>query len=300
MAYPTLATRAPAWKTGIATVCAILLALLFFSAGIWKMVGPYDWAAKMRQALIPGSLSLFTAVSFGLAETFAATLLVIPRFRRWGAILTGLMLVAFMIFVGINYNTLRGADCSCFPWLKRSIGPGFFVGDAAMLLMAIIAGWWSRPVHGFKTAGILLGGIAICSAIGFALDNGRQSGAMAPESIIVDGKPISLHEGKVLLYFFDPECSHCDAAARRMAKHTWVDVKIIGLPSRVPQFGAYFMTSTNLKAPLSPDHDALKKIFPFGDPPYAVPLINGRQKASLSQFDEAEPEATLRKFGFIE
>ena len=300
MAYPSVATTTSGWKNMVAAVCAILLAILFLSAGVWKMTGPFDWAAKMRQALVPGSLSLFTAVSFGLAETFAAILLIIPRFRRWGAILTGLMLVAFMLFVGINYNALRGADCSCFPWLKRTIGPGFFVGDGIMLLMAILAGVWSKPAQGMRTAAMVLGGVAVCSAIAFGIDNGRQSGAMAPETILVDGKSVSLHEGKVLLYFFDPECSHCFAAAKQMAKHTWVDVKIIGLPSRVPQFASDFMITTNLKASISPDHNALKKVFPFGDPPFAVPLVNGRQKASLAQFDEAEPEATLRKFGFIQ
>ncbi len=50
----------------------------------------------------------------------------------------------------------------------------------------------------------------------------------------------------------------------------------------------------------SPEHDALKKLFPFGDPPYAVALGHGRQKAAWSRFDEAEPEASLRQLGFIE
>ncbi len=290
----------PAWKNWIAIISGVLLAIIFIGAGLYKMTGPYEAAARMRNALVPGSLSLFTAVSFGLAETFAGILLLIPSMRRLGGWLTALMLIAFMVFIGVNYTALQGADCTCFPWLKRAIGPGFFIGDGVMLLLAVLAVVYSKPSANLKQAGMILGAVGLCAAIAFGLDNARQSGTMAPEKITVDGKPTSLHEGKIFLYFFDPECSHCDAAARRLAKHTWNDVKIIGLPSRVPQFGAYFMTSTNLKGLLSPDHNDLKKVFPFGDPPYAVPLLNGRQQAALSQFDGVEPEATLRKLGFIQ
>jgi hypothetical protein len=86
-----------------------------------------------------------------------------------------------------------------------------------------------------------------------------------------------------------------------MGKHTWKpDVKIVGLPTRVQQFGQYFMESTGLKGVNSLDHESLKKLFPHGDPPYGVVLEHGRMKTGLQRFDEAEPEATLRKNGFID
>ncbi len=116
----------------------------------------------------------------------------------------------------------------------------------------------------------------------------------------MDGAPFSLQTGRILLYFYDPECSHCDAAARRMAKHTWKNVTIIGLPTRVPQFGKYFMDSTGLKGKNSPDHVELKKIFPFGDPPYGVALEHGRMKTGLRVFEGSEPETTLRQLGYID
>jgi hypothetical protein len=85
-----------------------------------------------------------------------------------------------------------------------------------------------------------------------------------------------------------------------MAKHTWKDVRIIGLPTRVPRFAQYFMDSTGLKGKNSPDHESLKKLFPFGDPPYGVALENGRMKAGLQRFDAEEPEAALRQLGWIQ
>ena len=60
------------------------------------------------------------------------------------------------------------------------------------------------------------------------------------------------------------------------------------------------MDSTRLKGKNSPDHVALKALFPFGDPPYGVALEHGRMKAGLQRFDADEPEAALRKLGFIE
>ena len=51
-----------------------------------------------------------------------------PRYRRWGAWLIALMLVAFMGYIGLRYQALVGRDCSCFPWLKRAVTPALFRG----------------------------------------------------------------------------------------------------------------------------------------------------------------------------
>ena len=40
-------------------------------------------------------------------------------------------------------------DCSCIPWLKRVVGPGFFIGDGVMLLLAFFAGLGARRSEGF-------------------------------------------------------------------------------------------------------------------------------------------------------
>src|SRR5436190_1606615 len=87
---------------------------------------------------------LTSALFLGIVETFAGVLVLVPRFRRWGATLGGLLLVVFMIYIGVNYEALRGAECSCFPWVKRAVGPGFFIGDGVMLGLAALAGFWAK------------------------------------------------------------------------------------------------------------------------------------------------------------
>lgn len=302
MAHPRLGAGVdlPAWKSVLSVAFAVLLALLFIAAGVWKTTDPFGWAARLAQAKFPGSLSVPAAMLLGIGELFSAALLLIPRFRRWGAWLTGLMLVVFMLYVGYWYDALRGEDCSCFPWIKRTIGPGFFAGDGVMLLMAVIAGLWARPSEGLRGAAMILGAIAVFAGVSLGVAMTQNSGAKAPEFITVDGKQTSLASGRVFLYFYDPECAHCDEAARRMSKWNWKDTRVIGIPTRQPQFAVEFMQTTGLKGGNSLDLALLKSAFPFGDPPYGVALENGRQKASLQIFDKREPEETLRKLGSIE
>jgi len=290
----------PAWKNVVAWVCAIGVGIFFIGAGLWKLTDHLGAATRMSQMLVPASLSVFTAVFFGIAEVFGGLLLLIPRYRRWGALLCTGMLIAFMVYMAWNYTALQGLDCTCFPWLKRAVGPAFFWTDGAMIAMAVLAGWWANHSAGVKGAGLIFGTVLVLAGVAYGVTESRQSGTPAPASITVDGQPYSLQQGRILLYFYDPECSHCNAAAKQMSKFKWNDVKIIGLATRVPQFAAYFMESTGLNGKNSPDHESLKKLFPFGDPPYGVVLEHGRMKTGLQRFDEAEPEATLRKLGYIE
>ncbi|MBI4875857.1 MAG: hypothetical protein HY822_14570 [Acidobacteria bacterium] len=295
MAQPPLA----AWKTVAAVVCAVLLGLLFLISGVWKITDPYRAATLMTQALVPHALSLPAAIGFGVGETFAAVLLLVPRYRRWGAWLTALMLVAFLAYFTIFYAQLRGQDCNCFPWVKRAVGPEFFLGDAVMLFMAIVAGWWARPSAGMRTAAIVLGAVAVFAFASFGIHAARQTGVRAPDSVTVDGRPFSLQQGRVFLYFFDPECAHCDLAARRMAKYNWGDTAVLVVPTAQPQFTGQFLQSTGLRALVTYDLAPLRQVFSFVSGPYAVALENGRQKVGLGSFEGDEPEATLRGLGFV-
>ena len=195
-----------------------MLGLIFLGSGLWKLTDAPGAAVRMAQARVPQSLSLAAAIGFGIAETFTAVLLLLPRFRRWGAWLGGALLIAFMIFIGINYNALRGAECSCFPWVKRAVGPGFFIGDGLLLLLAVCAGKWARRAQGMRAAIMILGAVTLFAAGSYGVAAMRQTGTKAPDTVTVNGKPYSLQEGKILIFYFDPECLHCLDAAKRMSK----------------------------------------------------------------------------------
>ena len=287
------------WKTTLSWVGAVLLALVFLVSGLWKLTDPHGAAVRLAQARVPQGLSLAAAIGFGIAETFAAVLLLVPRFRRWGAWLGGALLIAFMIFIGINYNALRGAECSCFPWVKRAVGPGFFIGDGIMLALAVAAGVWARRAQSVRYAMLILGAVTLFAAGSYGVAAMRQTGTKAPDTVTVNGKPYSLQEGQILIFYFDPECLHCLDAAKRMSKLNWGDTRIVAVPINVPQFAQGFLDDTHLNAVLSNDLPQLKKIFPFVSAPAGVALVNGREKMALTQFDEPEPVDTLKKLGFI-
>lgn len=290
----------PLWKNAVAMACAVLLALLFLVSGVWKVTDPIRAATLMTQALIPHVLSLPAALAFGIGETFGAVLLLIPRYRRWGAWLIALMLVGFLGYFGIFYNQLRGQDCNCFPIIKRAVGPAFFISDTIMLVMAVVAGWWARPSAGVRNAAIILGAVAVFACASFGVHASRQTGLKAPDVVTVENQPFSLQQGKIFLYFFDPECSHCDAAARAMAKYNWGATKVIVVPTAQPQFTGQFLQATGLRALVTYDQEALRKVFSFVSGPYGVALEGGRQKAAITLFEGAEPENTLRGLGFVD
>ncbi len=289
-----------AWKGVLAALSAVLLGLLFIIAGVWKITDPMAAAERMRQALVPPVLSLPAAIGFGIAETVAGAWLIVPRFRRWGAWLAGLMLVAFLVYIGVNYGALRGEDCNCFPWVRRAVGPVFFLSDVVMLLMAVAAGAWTRPSSGRRSALMVAGVIVVFALVSFGVAAVRQKTVFAPPTILVEGRPFSLEHGRVFIYFFDPECAHCDQAARWMSQYRWRNVVLISVPTAQPQFAQQFVQSTGFASRISTDAEPLRQVFRFLDPPYGVALENGRQRIAISHFDREQTERILREIGFVE
>jgi uncharacterized membrane protein YphA (DoxX/SURF4 family) len=288
------------WTKFAATIASILLALIFLSSGIWKITDPFKWSQFLGDFRVPSSLAMPFTLSLGIGETFAAVLILVPRFRRWGAVLVGLLLLAFMIYIGANYSALVGKECSCFPIVKRTIGPGFFIGDGVMLVLAVLAGMWSRRSDNVKVAMMILGAVAVFAGVSYGMNAARMTGIKAPDSITVDGKPLSLQSGHVFVFFYDPMCMHCDAAARRMSKLNWKDTNVVSIPIDQPQFAASFLHDTGLKAGTSLDVKPMRDLFSFVNAPYGVALVDGRQKAAIGTWDDAEPAKTLRQIGFVD
>jgi uncharacterized membrane protein YphA (DoxX/SURF4 family) len=289
------------WPGILNWTCAILIAIVFLAAGLWKATDPTGAAVRLAQAKVPESLSVLAAVLFGIAETFTGVLLLIPRFRRWGSWLGSLLLVSFIVFIGIHYQELVGTDCSCFPWLKRAVGPQFFIGDGIMLLLAIGAGLWSERPKNPGSASLILAAVAVFALVSYGVASTRHTGTPAPASIAAEtGPPISLREGKVFIYFFNPHCLHCLEAGKKLATLDWTGTRFIGIPTESPGAADHFMEVSGLaqKGRVSTDIDVLKKLFPFDTPPAAVAIQDGYAKAMLLQFEDKEPDATLRKLGF--
>ena len=290
----------PAWKSIGGTVAAVLIGILFLVSGIWKLTDPLDWTTKIEQFKVPYAVSLPFTLALAIGETWGGLMILVPRFRRWGAILLAILLVSFMVYMAIHYAEFRNMDCSCFPLLKRAVGPGFFIGDAVMLALAAVAGWWSRPPFGARAAAVCLGAVVVATGACYFAAQSRLTGVKAPETITADGQPYSLEHGRIFLFFYDPECMHCDAAAKKMSKMNWGSTRVVAIPTRQQQFATDFLRDTKLKAVTSLDSEKLRQNFTFKDTPYGVVLENGRQKGVIARYDDPEPGESLKKFGLIE
>jgi len=212
-------------KRSVAAICAILLGIVFLVSGGWKVLNPFKTGELLEQAQVPGGYGPLGAVTLGTLEVLAAFLLFHPRFRRWGGWLGSALMIFFMAWVGYYYQKLAGQECSCFPLIKRTVGPGFFVGDAIFLLLGLAAAAWSSRPRSIRTPGIALATLIVFAGASFGIHAKTRSHAQIPTPIVVDGRPQNLADGKVFLFFYDPSCTHCDAAAKFMSKLDWTGTR---------------------------------------------------------------------------
>jgi uncharacterized membrane protein YphA (DoxX/SURF4 family) len=293
----------PRWQSAVEWTAAILMAVMWLVAGLYKLSDLTGFQVKAVQAQVPPWLSYPGAVSLGVLETFAGILLLAPAWRRWGAWLSGGLLVFFIGWVGYHYQTLTGEECSCFPWIERAVGPMFFVTDGAMVGLAALAGWWAAPSRAPRRAAVALVCVAALAGGALALDRSRAGGSLGPTFITAGDKQLPLHEGRVFLYFFNPLCMHCFEVAQSLSKLRW-DATFVGLPTQEYELGDGFFQDTGIKsiqgAQLSPDAEKLKPSFPFQDVPYAVALEDGRVREKLVFFEEPRLGMTLRQIGFAQ
>ncbi|MEZ5365522.1 MAG: hypothetical protein R2748_25135 [Bryobacterales bacterium] len=183
-----------------------------------------------------------------------------------------------MAYIGINYNTLRGEDCSCFPWLERAVGPAFFWSDAAMVAIAAAAAFFAPKMGAFKGARNLLVAVLVFACVALAWDKlGPQPGAEVPATITVDGAEYPLREGKKFIYFYNPTRLHCLDVGIALSKYDF-QTPFLGVPTQDYDFHDGFYKDAGLtgKVQTSPDLDKLKETFPFDDVPYAAAIENGR------------------------
>ncbi len=288
----------PRWQTLVEWSASVLLAALWLAAGLWKLSDITATQVRLTQALVPHALSLPGALGLGILETFAGVLLLTPLWRRWGAWLSGALLVFFMAYIGYHYKALTGAECSCFPWLKRAVGPMFFAQDGVLILLAFLAGRWSDPPRRPRPAVAALAGVAVLAGVMATVGGTQAAGLVGPESAEVEGRPFPLRKGRVFLYFFNPSCIHCFQAGQAMAKLSW-NSTILAVPTQDPELGPGFLADTGLKALLSRDIKPLREAFPFQDVPYGIALENGQLRDKVVFFEEPQLSESLRKLGFV-
>jgi hypothetical protein len=161
---------------------------------------------------------------------------------------------------------------------------------------------WSAKVVSAKLPATMLASLAVLAGVSYGLNARSHTTVDVPTPITVDGKPFNPAEGKVFIFFYDPQCMHCDAASKFMAKLNWGDTKIVAIPTVNPQWAGSFLSDTGFKqAGTCLETERLRKAFKFIDPPYGVALVDGQVKGTFTQaqFNEPLPQPDLQKLGFV-
>ena len=290
----------PTWQNVVGWAAAAIMALLWLAAGLYKLTDITGFQVKLTQLLVPVSLSLIATVALAVTETFAGILLLRPAWRKLGGYLSVGLLLVFMAYVGINYEALQGEDCSCFPWIERAVGPGFFIGDGIMAAIAALAAVFAPAPRQLRGAAITLAGICAFAGVSLAWDHlGPAPEADVPAVIQVEGGEFNPREGGVFLFFFNPTCLHCLDAGIAMSELEW-NAQMIGVPTQDFEIAPGFIEDTGLKnVKMTSDLELLKKKFPFEDVPYAVALRDGRVLERFRFFEEPELSETLRKINMV-
>ncbi len=289
------------WQRATATIAALLLGIIFLVSGGWKVLNPFKTGELLEQAQVAAGWGTLGAAALGTLELLAAFLLFTPRYRRWGGLLGSALMIFFIGWIGYYYKVLVGHECSCFPLIKRAVGPNFFIGDAVMLLLGLAAWTWSPRVARWKIPAAAFATLVVFAGASYGVNATQRSHVQIPTPVMVDGQPQNLANGKVFLFFYDPSCMHCDAAAKFMAKLNWSDSRVVAIPTINPQWAASFLHDTHLKAGTSLELGKLKAAFPFVDPPFGVALDNGKVEKTFgqAQFNVPSPAPDLKQLGFV-
>lgn len=296
-------TKLSGWQNTLGWTAAALMAALWLVAGLWKLSDISGFQVKLNQLLVPAALTLPATLAVAAGELFSGILLLRPAWRRLGGLFSTLLLLVFMVYVGINYEPLRGADCSCFPWVERAVGPVFFWSDGAMVVLSLLAAWFAPKMAAFGQLKGLVIGIAVLSIGALGWDKlGPQPGADVPATIMVAGEEYELREGRKLLYFFNPTCLHCLDVGLALSKYEF-DADFIGIPTQDPDLAPGFLQDAELtgKVKLSSDLDLLKQTFPFDDVPYAATVEDGviSHRFPMIELEEPEMGETLRELNVV-
>lgn len=127
----------------------VFLAAVFVVAGIGKLLDLKGSRSAMLGFGLPESLASPASVALPIVELIAAALLLPVRTAWWGALLSFLLLAAFVVGIAYNMKKGRAPDCHCFgqihsePAGPRTLVRNGFFGAVALFILLFGTDRWS-------------------------------------------------------------------------------------------------------------------------------------------------------------
>jgi uncharacterized membrane protein YphA (DoxX/SURF4 family) len=121
-----------------ALFCRLTLAIIFFYAGIEKILHPQEFAVAIyNYQLLPGFAINLMAVVLPWLEVFIAVSLVLGIYARGAALISALL---FLIFaMALTINLARGLDisCGCFGASSGNISWFYLGRDLSLFCLSV-------------------------------------------------------------------------------------------------------------------------------------------------------------------
>lgn len=148
-------TRMGALAGHLAAAQALVVALVFAWAGVWKLAFPRARALAAKSALVRLVRSRQRAVvahlALGCAEIVVAVLLVLPPARVWALGSAALLALGFLAYLLLARRIAPDAPCACMGGRETRISRRS-LARAGILLVLSVAGW---PVREFWGAALV-------------------------------------------------------------------------------------------------------------------------------------------------
>ncbi len=128
-----------------ALICRLVLGILFFYAGVEKIISPREFAfAIYNYQLLPDGAINLPAVVLPWLEVFLAAALVFGIYVRGASLASALL---FLIFAAaLSINLVRGLDisCGCFGGASGNINWFYLVRDMSLFAVSIFILFFNR------------------------------------------------------------------------------------------------------------------------------------------------------------
>jgi uncharacterized membrane protein YphA (DoxX/SURF4 family) len=121
-----------------ALICRLTLAIIFFYAGIEKIINPGDFAVAIyNYQLLPDCAINLSAIFLPWLEVFIAASLIAGIYTRGAALISALLFLTFSTALAINL--MRGLDisCGCFGASSGNISWLYLERDLSLFCISV-------------------------------------------------------------------------------------------------------------------------------------------------------------------
>jgi uncharacterized membrane protein YphA (DoxX/SURF4 family) len=130
----------------LSLILRVGLGAVFIMASVPKILDPAGFSRNVfHYQILPGNVVNAVAILLPWIELFVGLFLIFGIWLRGAAFIAMVSLVVFLAAMGSALARGLNIDCGCFKTSGSPLGPDRLIGDALLLIMAILVYRWASP-----------------------------------------------------------------------------------------------------------------------------------------------------------